>query len=139
MKHWWLYVLRLEEGKWYVGITSRTPEIRFKEHKNKVRPAHWTERYKPVGIELTEDLGQMTKGQAERIEHQRTRELMRQEGWQNVRGGRFCSLEYKKRFGILWRVNTENDMPAIELLHALYAVAFLSLVVLYLAISLGVQ
>ncbi len=32
-KHWWLYVLKLEQGKWYIGITSQTPEKRFYEHK----------------------------------------------------------------------------------------------------------
>jgi len=31
MKNWWVYVLRLEEGKYYVRITSQTPEIRMHE------------------------------------------------------------------------------------------------------------
>ena len=28
-RRWYLYVLKLEGNKWYVGITSQTPEKRF--------------------------------------------------------------------------------------------------------------
>jgi predicted GIY-YIG superfamily endonuclease len=40
MKKWWLYVLKLERGKYYVGITSKTPERRFYEHKTKYAVLH---------------------------------------------------------------------------------------------------
>lgn len=118
-KRYWLYILKLKEGKYYVGITARSPEIRFHEHKNGIWAAEWTKHHKPQEIIYTEDLGAITKEQAEEIEHKKTRELMRQYGWKNVRGGRFRSMEYKKYFGILWRSNTENDMPTIDTFYSL--------------------
>lgn len=134
-KHWWLYVLRLEQRKWYVGITSQTPEKRFEQHMYGIWAAEWTKVYKPTSISIAKDLGHITREEAEAIEHENTKALMRERGWQNVRGGRFCSIEYKKRFGTLWRVNTEKDMPTIGMLHAIQVITLLLLVILYLLVT----
>lgn len=97
---WWLYVLKLEGGKWYVGITSKTPEERMQERLRGVRAAYWTMKYKPLEIELTEDLGVINKKYAEKYENQVTRLLMKERGINNVRGGDLRSGEdYVKRFG----------------------------------------
>jgi hypothetical protein len=48
-----LYVLALEEGKYYVGTTRKTAQQRMSEHLNGGGTA-WTERYKPVKIILEE-------------------------------------------------------------------------------------
>lgn len=98
--HWWLYVLKLEEGKWYVGITSKTPEDRLHEHRLGVRAAYWTKKYHPVDIELIEDLGVVNKEHAEKYEDKITRSLMKERGINNVRGGDLRDVDqYVKRFG----------------------------------------
>lgn len=102
-KHWWLYVLKLEHNKWYVGITSKTPEERLQEHALKIRGAYWTMKHKPLGIELTEDLGLVSKSHAEAYENRVTRTLMKERGLNNVRGGDLTNIDdYIKRFGWIW-------------------------------------
>lgn len=86
-KHWWLYVLRLEGDKWYVGITSKTPEERFAEHKNKVRSAYWTIQYRPIEIVDRRDLGLVTREQAEDVESKTVRKYIREYGTNSTRGG----------------------------------------------------
>lgn len=101
--HWWLYVLRLEDGKFYVGITSKTPEKRMQEHLNGVRVAYWTAKHKPLEIIHAEDLGLIEKEMAERRENKMVRALMKQRGINNVRGGDLTSVdEYIQRFGYIW-------------------------------------
>jgi len=102
-KNWWLYVLKLEQGKWYVGITTKTPEERFWEHVHHKRAAYWTMRYKPIEIELTEDLGVVSKEHAEKYENKITRELMKERGINNIRGGDLRQNDnYIQRFGYIW-------------------------------------
>jgi len=102
-KHWTLYVLRLQDGKFYVGITSKTPEKRMQEHLNGVRVAYWTAKHKPLEIIHTEDLGVIEKSKAEKRENKMVRALMKQRGLNNVRGGDLTSVEeYIKRFGYIW-------------------------------------
>jgi len=100
MKNWWLYVLKLEEGKYYVGITSQTPEIRMQEHINHVRAAYWTMKYKPLELIEKKDLGNITKEEAEKLETIRTQDLMKELGINNVRGGilRDAEDDYILRF-----------------------------------------
>lgn len=92
-KSWWLYVLKLEDGKWYVGITSKTPEKRFTEHKLGKRAANWTKEYKPIEIELAEDLGSVSREHAEEYEAKVTRTLMKERGLNNVRGGDLTDID----------------------------------------------
>lgn len=93
MKNWWLYVLKLEQGKYYVGITTKTPELRMKEHIDGIRAAYWTQKYKPIELFYTENLGHITKETAEYIENLITRKYMRQYGLNNVRGGDLTKTE----------------------------------------------
>jgi len=98
-KHWWLYVLKLQNEKWYVGITSKTPEERYREHILK-KGAYWTMKYKPLEIELVEDLGIVSKEHAENYENEISRSLMKERGLNNVRGGDLRdTVDYVKRFG----------------------------------------
>ena len=102
-KRWWLYILKLEHDKWYVGITSKSPEERFREHKLGIRCAYWTKAYKPIEIELREDLGIVSKEHAETYENKITRRLMKERGLNNVRGGDLRDNdEYVKRFGWIY-------------------------------------
>ncbi len=125
--HWWLYVLRLEDGKFYVGITSKTPAIRMQEHLNGVRVAYWTAKHKPIEIIHTEDLGLIDKSKAEKRENKMVRALMKQRGLNNVRGGDLTSVEeYTKRFGYIW----DN-----EGWYTLTVIVFLILVIVYLLLD----
>lgn len=126
-KRWWLYILKLEDDKWYVGITSKTPEQRFQEHVLKKRGAYWTMAHKPLSIELTEDLGVVTRTHAEEYENKVTRDLMKERGINNVRGGDLRDAkEYVKRFGWIYL----KDQWAVITL-----VAFQTLTIIYLVID----
>lgn len=116
-KRWWLYVLKLESNKWYVGITSKSPEERFMEHKLGKRAAYWTMRYKPIEIELIEDLGLVSKIHAEQYENKITRSLMKERGLNNVRGGDLRDTEeYTQRFGHIFSKDGWETAAAIVLL-----------------------
>lgn len=125
--NWWLYILRLEDGKFYVGITSKTPEIRMQEHLNGVRVAYWTAKHKPIEIIHTEDLGVIEKSKAETRENKMVRALMKQRGLNNVRGGDLTSVEkYVKRFGYVW-----NE----DLWYPMTVVVLLTLIIIYLFVD----
>lgn len=115
-KHYSLYVLKLEEGKYYVGITSKTPEERFKEHKNGFYGAEWTKIYKPIKIDQSIDLGITTFERAEAYENKVTRKYIKEYGLDNVRGG---NITYRgkmvKKFGYIWRIDDWKDLTAISL------------------------
>ncbi len=99
-KHWWLYVLKLEQGKWYVGITSQAVESRFKQHMSGFAAANWTRKYKPTEIHDTKDLGICDIEQAQQFEGKVTREYMTRYGDNNVRGGDLTDMDdYIRRFG----------------------------------------
>jgi len=126
-KHWTLYVLRLQDGKFYVGITSKTPEKRMQEHLDGVRVAYWTAKHKPIEIIHTEDLGIIEKSKAEKRENKMVRALMKQRGLNNVRGGDLTSVEkYVKRFGYVW-----NE----DLWYPMTVVVLLTLIIIYLFID----
>ncbi len=86
-KHYWLYVLKLTSNKYYVGITSKTPEIRFKEHSQGFNAAAWTRKYKPVSIHYQKDLGRILESKAESYENKVVRRYINKYGIENVRGG----------------------------------------------------
>lgn len=101
-KHWTLYVLKLEQGKWYVGITSQPPEVRFQEHLHG-RKAYWTEKYPPQEIADSKYLGDLDYEAAKAYENKVTRRLMREKGVNNVRGGDLTQTsDYAVRFGYIW-------------------------------------
>ena len=74
-----LYVLQLENNKWYVGKTSDVAK-RFKEHQSGKGSA-WTNINKPVRIVESRPLNDAYD------ETNTTKELMRKYGINNVRGG----------------------------------------------------
>lgn len=127
IKRWQLYILRLEDGKYYVGITSKTPEIRMQEHLDGVRVAYWTAKHKPVEVIFSEDLGVIEKSKAEKRENKMVRAVMKQRGLNNVRGGDLTSVEdYVKRFGYVWDKNLWYPMTVVT---------FLVLVIIYLMVD----
>lgn len=89
MQH--LYVLELEGGNYYVGITTDV-ERRYAEHAAG-GGAVWTTLHKPIRMLSHTSLGDIEVRYAERIESLKTVELMRQYGVDHVRGGFYCNIE----------------------------------------------
>jgi predicted GIY-YIG superfamily endonuclease len=131
MKNWWLYVLKLEEGKYYVGITSKTPEERFKEHKNGFMAAKWTKKYKPVSIYYTKNLGMTSREKAEHIENVTLSRYADKYGLKNVRGG---NMSYDGRYRqFLWFNIYFKDVDFTNLMYGFFFLfAFGILFLMYL-------
>jgi predicted GIY-YIG superfamily endonuclease len=99
-KHYWLYILKLEQGKYYVGQTaSETPDRRIKQHLQGFYSAKWVKKYSPIGVAETIDLGTTTKTLADLAEQHYTANYMKQFGYQNVRGGRYNYQGKYLKFG----------------------------------------
>jgi len=80
-----VYVLKLKDGKYYVG-KSADVQRRFKEHQ-KGNGSLWTRKYKPIEIECVH------KNVSSFEEDKITKELMAKHGIDNVRGGTYVSEE----------------------------------------------
>ena len=74
-----IYVLRLQNGKYYVG-KSDDPIKRYEEHMNG-KGSTWTRKYKPIGIE------KIINNASPFDEDKVTKEMMAKHGIDNVRGG----------------------------------------------------
>lgn len=83
-----IYVLKLEQDKYYVGNTERPIQERIQEHFNG-SGTEWTRKYKPLEVLFTK-IGTIDD------ENKETLILMKKYGYQNVRGGNWChmKLEY---------------------------------------------
>jgi Zinc knuckle len=80
-----IYVLFLEQQKWYIGFTSRIHGERFDEHFSG-NGAEWCKIYKPI------QLMEIMDGSLE-DEDKITLNYMRKYGWWNVRGGSYCQIK----------------------------------------------
>lgn len=81
-----VYVLKLENDKWYVGKTTEDVEKRFQTHKNSYG-ALWTKLHKPISIENVIE-------NADKFEEDRTtKKYMEKYGISNVRGGSYVQEE----------------------------------------------
>lgn len=100
----YIYVLRLEEGKYYVG-KSVVPEIRLKNHFKK-NGSYWTKEYRP--IEIIEIVKEEFKLHEEMI----TLKYMDKYGMDNVRGGSFCrkKLDPRERYVLNRIMKSANDV-----------------------------
>lgn len=126
---WRLYILKLEQGRWYVGITSKTVERRFYQHKTG-RGANWTRKYKPLKIHYQKDLGKCDLDKAQLYEGRVTRLYMEKYGDNNVRGGDLTHTEdYIKRFGYFF---PKNDWEVVTVITALMLFIILMFIDKYL-------
>lgn len=80
-RSFYIYVLRLEEGKYYVG-KAVDPESRFEKHLEG-KGARWTRRYPP--LEMIETYQTMNPFDEDKT----TKEYMGKYGIENVRGGSY--------------------------------------------------
>jgi predicted GIY-YIG superfamily endonuclease len=87
----YIYVLRLEEGKYYVG-QSTDPERRFQEHLAGIKGSEWTKKYPPIEILKRVNTKLKDPWEALKLENRATIARVKEYGWQNVRGGEFTSL-----------------------------------------------
>jgi len=83
-----IYVLRLEEGKYYVGKTNN-PNLRLTDHFDGCGSA-WTEKYKPVSVEI------IIPDCDDYDEDKYTRIYMDRYGIDNVRGGSYVTIKLSK-------------------------------------------
>jgi GAG-polyprotein viral zinc-finger len=79
-----IYVLLLQENKFYVGFTERPIEVRLREHAN--GSTEWTKLYHIVRLLLYQPGGKEE-------ENKMTLTMMEKYGWCNVRGGKWCRVE----------------------------------------------
>ena len=88
VKPFWLYALKLEHGKYYVGSTAqRNPYSRIMQHVEKDGGAKWTELHAPIEVMEIRVLGTMTRKQAEAYERNLTWAYMERYGVNKARGG----------------------------------------------------
>jgi len=81
-----IYILKLKEGKYYIGRTDReTPEERISEHFNS-RGSVYTQKYEPVSIV------EIINNADEFDEDKYVKKYMLDYGIDNVRGGSYSSL-----------------------------------------------
>ncbi len=79
-----IYVLKLEENKYYVGKTNN-PEFRLRDHFNQ-NGSEWTKKYKPLKIiELKTNCDNYDEDKI-------TKQYMDKYGINNVRGGSFVTI-----------------------------------------------
>lgn len=84
-----LYILKLQHGKWYVGTTMRSMDIRYREHlSGDGTGSRWTRRHPPLSIFHTQEC---EPGHHLHEERTQTYKLMLKEGVHNVRGGPKCN------------------------------------------------
>jgi predicted GIY-YIG superfamily endonuclease len=99
-KPYWLYVLKLEHKKYYVGSTAqKNPYDRIMQHVEKDGGAKWTELHAPIQVMEIRDAGIITRTQAEALERNLTWAYMMRYGVNKVRGGIFNSPERMLRVG----------------------------------------
>jgi predicted GIY-YIG superfamily endonuclease len=99
-KPFWLYALKLEHGKYYVGSTSQAnPYSRIMQHVEKDGGAKWTELHAPIEVMEIRDLGIMTRTQAEAYERNLTWAYMERYGVNKVRGGIYRASGRMLRIG----------------------------------------
>ena len=126
-KQWYLYVLKLEKDKYYVGITSQTVKKRFNEHKTGIRAANWTKKYKPVEIVHSRMLGIITKQDAEVIENKAVREYINTYGINKVRGGDITDTIDL----FIFRRNIIDKQYTLDILQAILFGALMTLFIYY--------
>ncbi|MFB3164705.1 GIY-YIG nuclease family protein [Neobacillus sp. 179-J 1A1 HS] len=86
-----LYILKLEYNKYYIG-QSATPNERI-EKQFKGKGSAWTKLHKPIEVISIKSIGIMDYKDAENVENEIVLQYMRKYGWENVRGGYFTYID----------------------------------------------
>ena len=108
-----IYILRLENEKYYVGQTVNVKE-RFKNHKKGKLSSEWTKLHNPIEIIEVIETRFKDVSEAMFLENSITIEFMKKFGWKNVRGGDFCTLNVEKlRFLLCNNSDLGNELLPI--------------------------
>lgn len=99
-----LYVLKLQQGKYYIGKTNKPIEERYEEHLRGLGSA-WTKKYPPVGIHYQVNTSDPFQETSE------TLKCMKKYGIENVRGGAYSrvSLTNAELNSINQIIRSSND------------------------------
>ena len=84
LEQWQLYVLKLDNDKWYVGVTSRTPHEELARHKAG-NGVEWTRESKPVKVHYAKDFGAVDEEKVREFEDRVTLKYMERYGVGTVR------------------------------------------------------
>lgn len=103
----YLYVLTLQNGKYYVGITSN-PKQRFNEHRNG-KSTYFVKQNLPIINIEQKLLGTTDRKQAERIETKKACKLMQKYGIENVNGGYLAGDYHEKIIKLKMNFNAQFD------------------------------
>lgn len=87
-KPFYVYVLQLEHGCYYVGI-SRNVDKRFASHQ-KGKGAVWTKAHRPISIIERRNTKLLDEAEAGLLENELTLQYAEQYGHTFVRGGGYC-------------------------------------------------
>jgi predicted GIY-YIG superfamily endonuclease len=109
-----IYILKLEDNKFYVG-QAKNIENRFKQHLKGRQSSEWTKLYKPLEIIKVYETKFNNISEAMPFENRITINCMKKYGWENVRGGDFCSLDKEKiRFLLALNSDLGNEILPIQ-------------------------
>lgn len=96
----YIYVIKLENGKWYVG-KSNNPLKKFKKHKSKNGAAYFTRKHKPIELAYSFNCYKILRFFNLNIETEFcvledliTNVLIVKYGIENVQGGSRCGIKY---------------------------------------------
>jgi predicted GIY-YIG superfamily endonuclease len=114
-----LYLLALQDGKFYVGQSDR-PEVRFADHQLGIG-AKWTRLHQPIALAKTRLIEVVDLREAILYENWMTLHYMEKYGWQNVRGGDYLDLEdYRITEKIAHIYDTDTNQIRYFILDCLY-------------------
>ena len=109
-----IYVLELENNKFYVG-QAKDVKARFEQHLKGKLGSDWTKLHKPLKLKKVYKTNFEDMSQAISLENTITIEYMKKFGWENVRGGDFCSLDKEKiRFLLILNSDIGDELLPIR-------------------------
>lgn len=109
-----IYVLRLENGKYYVGQTNDLPR-RFRNHLSKSSGAEWTRLHRPIEILRRFRTGLNDPDLALKYENEQTLRCIEEFGWRNVRGGDYIYVDEERHYlHLIQESNLGNTICPVE-------------------------
>jgi len=103
----YLYILELQNGKYYVGITNN-PNVRFNNHRNG-ETTYFVKQNLPI-ITIQKTLLKTTnRKEAEKIETKKALQLMKKHGIENVTGGFLAGDYHDKIIALKMLFNANID------------------------------
>ncbi|MBO3097847.1 GIY-YIG nuclease family protein [Gelidibacter pelagius] len=110
-----IYVLKLEDNKYYVGQSTDT-ENRLKYHLKGKLGSEWTKKHKPLEEVEKIETNFTEVNEAMFLENSITIHYMKKYGWKNVRGGDYCTLD-EERLRFLLCNNSDLGNEIIPILN----------------------